>query len=90
MYLTQVDTQHSAIVTSGVPKETGDRLCVFFFFFFFSLSFNCPPEAEFLDEIITHSQPIQEITLLCNLASFASRGESSSITGLSDGLSASG
>ena len=44
---------------------------------------NCPPEAEFLDEIITYLHLIQEMTLLCNLASFTSRGKSS-VTGLSD------
>ena len=73
---------HQAVIAFGIPaevSETEERFCFFFFFF----PSNCPPEAEFLDEIITYSHLIQEITLLCNLASFTSQGRSS-ITGLSD------
>ena len=74
---------HQGVIAFDIPaevSETEERLCFCLFFFFPS---NCPPEAEFLDEIITYLHLIQEITLLCNLASFTSQGKSS-ITSLSD------
>lgn len=81
MVLTQVDTfykQAEALACPAAVSETEKGSVSLFF------PFNCPPEAEFLDEIITYLHLIQEITLLCgNLASFTSQGKSS-ITGLSD------